>query len=153
MRNIYLLIIALVPYTIFGQYCESDTEPERREVDTTVNSITDYFLHGHINGHIRNYFMTTINNGYLSDHYANATGGSIAYSTASWKGIHFGVKGIFTYNLLSSDLAGEETTFRAASGNKNYLMLFILRKQMILICWKNYTLHMIIKRFMRKSVK
>lgn len=70
MRNIYLLIIALVPYTIFGQYCESDTEPERREVDTTVNSITDYFLLGHINGHIRNYFMTTINNGYLSDHYA-----------------------------------------------------------------------------------
>ena len=114
MRNLLILIFAFAPYTIFAQYCESDIEPERREVDTTVNSITDYFLHGHINGHIRNYFMTTTNNGYLDDHYANATGGSIAYSTASWKGIHFGVKGIFTYNLFSSDLAGEDSTIRAA---------------------------------------
>ena len=53
--------------------------------------------------------MATVNNGHLTDHFANGTGGSIAYSTASWKGIHFGVKGIFTYNTFSSQLAGNDS--------------------------------------------
>lgn len=114
MKLLRIIILLTIPLVSNAQYCDPDTDPDRREVDTTVNSITDYFLHGHINGHIRNYFMTTINNGYLDDHYANATGGSIAYSTASWKGIHFGVKGIFTYNLFSSDIAGVDSLTRPA---------------------------------------
>ncbi len=106
--------ILLAPLITTAQYCESDREPDRREVDTTVKNIKDYFLHGHINGHFRNYFMSTINAGDLTDHYAHAIGGSLAYSTASWKGFHFGVKGIFSYNLFSSQLAGTDSTILPA---------------------------------------
>ncbi len=109
LHSLLLLFFLGMNAFAYGQYCESDTEPDRREVDSSVTSVKDYFLHGHISGHIRNYFMSTINSGSLEDHYANATGGSIAYSTASWKGIHFGVKGIFTYNLFSSQLAGNDS--------------------------------------------
>jgi hypothetical protein len=96
------------------QYCEADEEHERREVDESVTNVKEYFLHGHVHGHVRNYFMSTINKGSLTDHYANALGGAIAYSTAEWKGFHFGVKGIFTYNLFSSVLDGSDSTIAAA---------------------------------------
>lgn len=115
--NFFLLLF--IPFTGFGQYCEDycqpDEEHERREVDESVTNVKEYFLHGHIHGHVRNYFMSTINKGSLSDHYANAIGGSIAYSTAEWNGLYFGVKGIFTYNLFSSDLDGSDSTQSPAS--------------------------------------
>lgn len=114
MRSLLLVLSIFKLTIIFGQYCESDREPDRREVDTTVRNIKDYFLHGHINGHFRNYFMSTINAGDLTDHYAHAIGGSLAYSTASWKGLQFGIKGIFSYNFYSSQLTGKDSTILPA---------------------------------------
>lgn len=100
--------------SVYSQYCEDDKEHNRKEVDTNVRSVKDYFLHGSFGGHLRNLLMFTVNSGYGDNHYANALGGSLAYSTATWNGIHFGVKGIFTYNLFSSQLAGNDSTVHAA---------------------------------------
>lgn len=69
-----------------------------------TTSIRAFFTKGHTEGHIRNYLMSTINQGELTDYWANALGGSLGYHTAIWHGFQLGVKGIFTYNLASSDL-------------------------------------------------
>lgn len=78
------------------------THPE----DTTheVHSVKEFFTGGKVEGHMRNYFMATINQGDLKDYWANGTGGALAYHTDIWKGWQFGVKGIFTFNTASSDL-------------------------------------------------
>ena len=69
-----------------------------------VSNIKEVFKKGHTEGHIRNYFMSTHNQGALTDYWADAIGGSLGYHTAIWKGFQIGVKGIFTFNLASSDL-------------------------------------------------
>lgn len=83
-------------------YSQSDVDQEA--VHFEVKSLKDYFSQGQLSGHARNYFMATINEGNLSDYWSNAIGGSLKYETASWKGLQVGVKGIFTYQLFSSDL-------------------------------------------------
>lgn len=71
-----------------------------------VKSLKDFFLKGKVHGHLRNYFMATINEGggNLNDYWTNATGGAIKYQTACFKGFQFGVKGIFTFKTFSDDL-------------------------------------------------
>ncbi|WP_234462352.1 porin [Adhaeribacter terrigena] len=70
-----------------------------------VRDIKDVFTHGETEGHIRNYFMATYNQGELSDHYANAIGARLGFHSAPYKGFRFGLAGLFTYNAFSSDLA------------------------------------------------
>ncbi len=66
-------------------------------------SLFSVLKEGEISGHIRNYFMNTINrNG--KDYYANAIGGLLNYETKSYKGFQVGVSGIFTYRAFSADL-------------------------------------------------
>lgn len=83
------------------------THPE----DTTheVHSVKEFFTGGKVEGHMRDYFMATINQGDLKDYWANGTGGALAYHTDIWKGWQFGVKGIFTFNTASSDLNEVDT--------------------------------------------
>lgn len=94
------LITGLLICTIaFGQQ-EHEHEAQNNEVE----SLKDFFTRGHLHGHIRNHFMATINEGDLMDYWSNATGGAIKYETCNWKGLQFGVKGIFTYQTFSADL-------------------------------------------------
>ncbi|WP_143533255.1 hypothetical protein [Salegentibacter salinarum] len=66
--------------------------------------LKDDFTEGHFHGHIRNFYMNTINRGELKDYYTNATGGAVSFTTGNFKGFQFGVKGIFTYRTFGSDL-------------------------------------------------
>jgi hypothetical protein len=52
--------------------------------------------------------MATINEGDLSDYYANAIGGGLRYETAPFKGFQLGMSGYFIYNLSSSDLTQKD---------------------------------------------
>lgn len=74
-----------------------------------VESIKGFFLQGKFHGHVRNSFMGTVNNGMLKDYFANATGGALSYETAILKGFELGIKGIFTYNVWSTDLNQKDT--------------------------------------------
>ena len=97
MMAIRLTLILLLTVTvIMGQ------EPDHHLAE--VHSLKDFFLKGQVNGHMRNSLMATVNEGELLDYWANASGGSIGYHTAEWKGFQLGVKGIFTYNTFSADL-------------------------------------------------
>lgn len=73
------------------------------EIDTVKNA-KSFFAEGKVNGHLRNYFMSTINHKELTDHYANAIGFELAYETAKVKGFSLGIAGLFTFNTFSSAL-------------------------------------------------
>lgn len=116
MEKVILILVLLLRFsTVSGQEDEHEdcynydhhTHPE----DTTheVHSIKEFFTGGTVEGHMRNYFMATINQGELKDYWANATGGAIAYHTDIWNGLQFGVSGIFSFNTASSDLNLEDT--------------------------------------------
>lgn len=72
--------------------------------DSSVHNLGEFCSRGHVHGHFRNYFMATVHPGIRRDFWTNATGGSFGYQSAIWKGFQFGIKGIFTYKTLSSDL-------------------------------------------------
>ncbi|MGH1334704.1 MAG: hypothetical protein ACRBFS_01145 [Aureispira sp.] len=69
-----------------------------------IKNLKDFLLKGHANGHLRNYFMATINHDVLKDYHTNAVGGALSYHTAKWHGLQLGVKGIFSFKTFSSDL-------------------------------------------------
>ncbi|GHA28620.1 hypothetical protein GCM10007103_07850 [Salinimicrobium marinum] len=58
----------------------------------------------YVHGHVRNFYLTTNNHGVLKDYYTNATGGAISIITGNYKGFEIGVKSIFTYQTLGSNL-------------------------------------------------
>ena len=62
---------------------------------TVKNKLIRFFIEGEVHGNIRNFTMSTINQGLLSDYYANAMGASIHYETATFKGFKFGLNGLF----------------------------------------------------------
>lgn len=80
-----------------------------------VEALLDVFEGAELEGHIRNYFMSTINAGEAQDYYTNATGGAIGIETRPLKGFSAGVKGIFTYQTFSSDLNHADSVTNAVS--------------------------------------
>ncbi len=72
--------------------------------DTAIHSLQDFLRKSHLHGHIRNYFMATVNERGLKDYWTNATGGAIKLTTPELYGFQLGMKGIFTYKTFSADL-------------------------------------------------
>jgi outer membrane porin, OprD family len=66
-------------------------------------TLKSFLNKGKFEGHIRTFFMSTVNEGKLSDYYAIATGAGIGYHTPEWKGLSAGISGYFIFNLASSD--------------------------------------------------
>lgn len=78
------------------------TEVSAATVDS--GSVFHAFKKGKLDGHFRYFGMATINEGNLSDYYANAIGGGIKYETAAYKGFRMGISGFFIFNIGSSNL-------------------------------------------------
>jgi hypothetical protein len=97
------LLVLLLNGSLYAQH-DSDTTHQHQQQPHKIKNLKDFFFKGHAHGHIRNYFMATINNGALQDYYTNAVGGAIMYHTAKWHGLELGVKGIFTFKTFSSQL-------------------------------------------------
>jgi hypothetical protein len=66
-------------------------------------SLPRFLAEGKVQGHVRNYFMTTDNHG-LSNYYANATGGLIAYTTKELNGFQLGISGLFTLKTFGDNM-------------------------------------------------
>ncbi|HSI71354.1 MAG TPA: hypothetical protein VK941_14050 [Gillisia sp.] len=102
MKSIFITIIFLFSHLLlFSQ--EHDVPMQSREP-----ALGDIFREGIVHGHIRNFFMATVNRGDLTNYYTNATGGAIGFTTGNYKGFEIGVKGIFTYKTFGSDLGLED---------------------------------------------
>jgi len=67
-------------------------------------NLAQHFSKGHVKGHVRNFFMNTINEGSLRDYWTNAIGMSLHYESLPFYGFMFEMKGIFTFQTISSDL-------------------------------------------------
>ena len=116
MRFAFLAAVVSLATNVRSQYCDTLTSihADTVVIDNGVHTFKDFFSKGKFRGHIRNYFMSTINDGSLTDHYANAIGGSIAYKTANWNGFELGINAIYTFNAFSSDLTGTDPNTMAA---------------------------------------
>ncbi|MEZ4886845.1 MAG: OprD family outer membrane porin [Chitinophagales bacterium] len=77
--------------------------------DTTIRSLQDFWGKSRLQGHIRNYFMATVNEGDLKDYWTNALGEGIQLTTPEWYGLQVGMKSIFTYKTFSADLNEVDT--------------------------------------------
>lgn len=105
---LYLLFMLLLSPLMAQQHghghsTQIDTLPEAK-------SLREIFSKGETEGHLRSYFMTTLNAGSLRDYYTHALGGSLGFETLPWKGFQFGVRGIFTYRTFSSNLNQPDPT-------------------------------------------
>ena len=87
-----------------------------------TGAIAKAFQYGTLQGHFRYFFMNTINEGGLSDYYANSGGGGIRYETAPYRGLQFALSGFYIFNLHSSPLGVIDTL--AFNGNRYELGLF-----------------------------
>jgi hypothetical protein len=105
MHTIKLFLLLAAVLTWSTTIAQHHTAQETHTPDTTeVKSIKELFTKGEVEGHIRNYFMGTINHKELSDNYANAIGAKIGFRTAPLHGFRLGFAGLFTYNAFSSDI-------------------------------------------------
>ncbi len=72
--------------------------------DSSSSSLLSFLRKGKFQGSARTFFMSTINEGSISDYYAVATGAGIAYQSAEWKGLSVGMSGFFIFNVASAGL-------------------------------------------------
>ncbi len=71
--------------------------------DTT--SLLYAFKNGTVDGRARYYFASSVNEGALSDYYANAVGTGLRFETRAFHGFQLAASGFFTFNIASSDLS------------------------------------------------
>ncbi|MFN5416866.1 MAG: OprD family outer membrane porin [Flavobacteriia bacterium] len=106
----YLVLIFSIGclFNAYSQHHDLNEKPimwkgkQNETADTT--SLLYAFKNGTSHGHFRYFFSSTINEGALSDYYANAVGGGLRYETAQFKKFQFAVSGFYFFNLKSSVL-------------------------------------------------
>lgn len=101
MNNVLIKVFCISLLFVFTDSLFAQEEQVAKE-DT--NTLVHFLKRGKFDGHARTFFMSTINEGKLSDYYALATGAGIGYHTAEWKGLSAGMSGFFIFNIASSDL-------------------------------------------------
>lgn len=109
MKVVLTICFILVSLGLYAQ------DENKNEDKTEINNIKELFSKGKTKGNLRNFFMTTINEGSLRDYWTNAVGGSLHYQSASWKGFQFGLEGVFRYKAFSSDLNQNDTLIGKSS--------------------------------------
>lgn len=100
---------------------QSILESDRQVTHGGLHDLKELFGLGTITGHVRNFFMTTVNEGDLKDYYANAIGGAMRFRSHEFFGFEFGAAGIFTYKLFSNDLNEPDPITGRASKWENEL--------------------------------
>jgi len=107
----YFIAAILVASTAFvssAQHHDPEWSAKRVLLDKRCleNDSLKNILHntGVFEGHIRNFFMSTVNHGDYPDYYAFAMGGGLGYYSPVIKGFQAGMSGFIIYNVASSHL-------------------------------------------------
>jgi len=101
MKNILIKVFCISLFIISSN---SLLAQEKQDAKADTNTLVHFLKRGKFEGQVRTFFMSTINEGKLSDYYALATGAGIGYHTVEWKGLSSGMSGFFIFNIASSDL-------------------------------------------------
>jgi hypothetical protein len=128
-NNIGKLLAFLLFYSLslHAQHQEISEKPhiwessEATQSESSAN-LLNAFKKGHFNGHFRYFFMATLNEGALTDYFANAVGGGLKFETANFHGFQFGLSGFYIFNIGSSDLAAKDPL--TGKGNRYEIGLF-----------------------------
>ena len=112
MRSIfYLALLCLILFQFDEVKAQHQDVNERPEMyrskdanDVDSGSILGAFKGGKVQGHFRYFFMNTVNEGSLTDYYANAAGGGLRFETAKFHNFQFGISGFYIFNIGSSDM-------------------------------------------------
>jgi hypothetical protein len=105
----YLAVLVLLSFHVLGQnnhqqYESIDSVKHGSFNPNEAHSFHEWFKMGHVSGLFRSNFIQTTRpeSSYFSG--ALAVGGRLYYHSAYWHGLQIGIGGIFTYNILSSEL-------------------------------------------------
>lgn len=115
MRFVSILVFSIFLYLkTFAQHevvSIEDSIDESIFCDTSKScTLADFIHRSKMFGHIRNFTMSTINQGELSDHFANAIGASLGFETPVFHNFQFGLMGIFTFRLASTPIWEKDHT-------------------------------------------
>jgi hypothetical protein len=81
-----------------------------QDADSSGRSLINAFRYGQVTGKFRYFFSATINEGALSDYFANAAGGYLKYATRPFHGFQFVTGVSYTFNVWSSDMTARDST-------------------------------------------
>jgi len=114
MKKLKLLVcLTLIGNFAIAQHQEISDKPETyKDKQAQIGdstSLLSAFKSGKVNGHFRYFFMSTQNQGGLTDYYANAAGGGLRFETGKFHGFKFSVSGFYTFNIGSSDLGKKDS--------------------------------------------
>ena len=108
----YLALLCLIFLSlddVNAQHQDINERPEMYKGKQTNSIDTNYLLgafkRGHVEGHFRYFFMNTLNEGKLTDYYANAAGGGLRFETAKFHNFQFAISGFYIFNIGSSDMS------------------------------------------------
>jgi hypothetical protein len=108
----YLALLCLIFLSlddVNAQHQDINERPEMYKGKQTnsidTNSLLGAFKRGHVEGHFRYFFMNTLNEGKLTDYYANAAGGGLRFETAKFHNFQFAISGFYIFNIGSSDMS------------------------------------------------
>lgn len=96
--KLYLAILFLLFITINGALAQTN------ENEKTTKTLWEFLKAGKINGRVRAYYMTTINEKKLTDYHALGLGMGIRYETPKFKGFQIAIGGSSIFNIASTRL-------------------------------------------------
>jgi len=107
LRIIFLLTGIALPFATQAQH--QDPAWSAKRILNEKHGEPDSLCHilqntGVFEGHIRSFFMSTVNHNDYPDYYALAMGGGLGYYSPIIKGFQVGLSGFIIYNLSSSHL-------------------------------------------------
>jgi hypothetical protein len=98
----------LIAFSSVAQHQEVHDKPSmwkgKHNQTNDTTSLLHAFKTGTFHGHFRYYFSSTINEGELTDYFANAGGGGLRYESNKFYGFQFAASGFYFFNLGSSSM-------------------------------------------------
>ncbi|WKV13890.1 OprD family outer membrane porin [Marivirga harenae] len=109
----YIIFLLLLPYAITAQNHDQQFESIDSVKHGSFNpneahSFHEWFKKGHVSGLFRSNTIQTYRPASQNFSGASGLGGRIYYHSAYWHGLQMGIGGIYTYNVLSTDLSGSD---------------------------------------------
>lgn len=96
--KLYLTVLFLLLLNINGAIAQTDKNKK------PTKALWEFLKGGEINGHVRTYYMTTINEKKLTDYHALGLGVGIRYETPKFKGFQIAIGGSSIFNIASTPL-------------------------------------------------